>query len=189
MNTKQKESGDQPNGSEKLVDINTDENISGTNHLNEPVANEDEMEKLRAEIGSLKDKYLRQAAEFDNYRKRTDKERKEQAKIAGRDVIVSLLEVMDDCERAEKQIANNQELNATKEGLQLVFQKLRNTLHAKGLRVMESSGQEFNPDLHEAITEIPAPSEELKGKVLDEIEKGYYLNDKIIRFAKVVVGK
>ena len=190
MNTKQKESVDQSNGADKLVDINTDENISGTNHLNEPVANEDEMEKLRAEIGSLKDKYLRQAAEFDNYRKRTAKERVELVQTAGRDVIISLLEVMDDCERAEKQIANNhEEVSAIKEGLQLVFQKLRNTLHAKGLRVMESTGQEFNPDIHEAITEIPAPSEELKGKVIDEIEKGYYLNDKIIRFAKVVVGK
>jgi len=190
MNTKQKESVDQPNGSDKLVDINTDENISGTNHLNEPVANEDEMEKLRAEIGSLKDKYLRQAAEFDNYRKRTAKERVELVQTAGRDVIISLLEVMDDCERAEKQIANNhEEVSAVKEGLQLIFQKLRNTLQAKGLRVMESTGQEFNPDIHEAITEIPAPSEELRGKVIDEIEKGYYLNDKIIRFAKVVVGK
>jgi molecular chaperone GrpE len=190
MNTKQKESVDQPNGSDKLVDINTDENVSGTNHLNEPVASEDEMEKLRAEIGSLKDKYLRQAAEFDNYRKRTAKERVELVQTAGRDVIISLLEVMDDCERAEKQIANNhEEVSAIKEGLQLVFQKLRNTLQAKGLRVMESTGQEFNPDIHEAITEIPAPSEELRGKVIDEIEKGYYLNDKIIRFAKVVVGK
>ena len=189
MNTKQKETVDQPNGSDKLVDINTDENISGTNHLNEPVANEDEIEKLRAEIGSLKDKYLRQVAEFDNFRKRTAKERMELIQTAGRDVIASLLEVMDDCERAEKQIANNQELSATKEGLQLVFQKLRNTLQAKGLKAMESTGQEFNPDMHEAITEIPAPSEELKGKVIDEIEKGYYLNDKIIRFAKVVVGK
>jgi molecular chaperone GrpE len=189
MNTKQKETVDQPNGSDKLVDINTDENISGTNHLNEPVVNEDEIEKLRTEIGSLKDKYLRQVAEFDNFRKRTAKERMELIQTAGRDVIISLLEVMDDCERAEKQIANNQELSATKEGLQLVFQKLRNTLQAKGLKAMESTGQEFNPDMHEAITEIPAPSEELKGKVIDEIEKGYYLNDKIIRFAKVVVGK
>lgn len=189
MNTKQKETVDQPNGSDKLVDINADENISGTNHLNEPVANEDEIEKLRIEIGSLKDKYLRQVAEFDNFRKRTAKERMELIQTACRDVIASLLEVMDDCERAEKQIANNQELSATKEGLQLVFQKLRNTLQAKGLKAMESTGQEFNPDMHEAITEIPAPSEELKGKVIDEIEKGYYLNDKIIRFAKVVVGK
>jgi len=190
MNTKQKESMDQPNGSDKLVDINTDENISGTNHLNEPVANEDEMEKLRAEIGSLKDKYLRQVAEFDNFRKRTAKEKVELIQTAGRDVIISLLEVMDDCERAEKQIANNQEeVSAIKEGLQLVFQKLRNTLQGKRLKVMESMGQEFNPDIHEAITEIPAPSEELRGKVIDEIEKGYYLNDKIIRFAKVVVGK
>jgi len=189
MNTSKKESVDQPNGSDKLVDINADENISGTSHLNEPVVNEDELEKMRAEIATLKDKYLRQIAEFDNFRKRTAKERMELIQTAGRDVISSLLEVLDDCERAEKQISNGQDITAISEGLQLVFQKLRNILQAKGLKPMESTGQDFNPDIHEAITEIPAPTEDLKGKVIDEIEKGYYLNDKIIRFAKVVVGK
>jgi molecular chaperone GrpE len=189
MNASQKESVDPVNGSEKVMDINTDENISGTNHLNEPLLTENEIEKLQSELASLKDKYLRQVAEFDNFRKRNAKERMELIQTAGRDVIVSLLEVLDDCERAEKQIKNSQDLDAVKEGLQLVFHKLRNTLQSKGLKVMESSGQEFNPDMHEAITEIPAPSEEMKGKVIDEIEKGYYLNDKIIRFAKVVVGK
>ena len=189
MNTSKKESVDQPNGSDKLVDINADESISGTSHLNEPVANEDELEKMRGEIASLKDKYLRQVAEFDNFRKRTAKERIELIQTAGRDVISSLLEVLDDCERAEKQISNGQGVAAISEGLQLVFQKLRNILQAKGLKAMASTGQDFNPDIHEAITEIPVPTEDLKGKVIDEIEKGYYLNDKIIRFAKVVVGK
>jgi molecular chaperone GrpE len=189
MNASQKESVDPVNGSEKVMDINTDENISGTNHLNEPLVTENEIEKLQSELASLKDKYLRQVAEFDNFRKRNAKERMELIQTAGKDVIVSLLEVLDDCERAEKQIKNSQDLDAVKEGLQLVFHKLRNTLQSKGLKVMESAGQEFNPDMHEAITEIPAPSEEMKGKVIDEIEKGYYLNDKIIRFAKVVVGK
>jgi molecular chaperone GrpE len=189
MKASQKESVDPVNGSEKVMDINTDENISGTNHLNEPLVNDNEIENLQSELASLKDKYLRQVAEFDNFRKRNAKERMELIQTAGKDVIVSLLEVLDDCERAEKQIKNSQDLDAVKEGLQLVFHKLRNTLQSKGLKVMESSGQEFNPDMHEAITEIPAPSEEMKGKVIDEIEKGYYLNDKIIRFAKVVVGK
>lgn len=189
MNASQKESVDPVNGSEKVMDINTDENISGTNHLNEPLVTENEIEKLQSELASLKDKYLRQVAEFDNFRKRNAKERMELIQTAGKDVIVSLLEVLDDCERAEKQIKNSQDLDAIREGLQLVFHKLRNTLQSKGLKVMESSGKEFNPDMHEAITEIPAPSEEMKGKVIDEIEKGYYLNDKIIRFAKVVVGK
>lgn len=189
MSSTQKETTGQQESQEQAFDINTDENISGTNHLNEPLVQEDEMGKLKEEIGSLKDKYLRQVAEFDNYRKRNAKERIELIQTAGKDVIVSLLEVMDDCERAEKQIATALDVSAVKDGVQLVFQKLRNTLQAKGLKAMESTGLEFNPDIHEAITEIPAPSETLKGKVIDEIEKGYYLNDKIIRFAKVVVGK
>jgi molecular chaperone GrpE len=99
------------------------------------------------------------------------------------------LEVMDDCDRAEKQIHSSDDVAAIKEGIRLVFQKLRSTMAGRGVKAMETKGQEFNADIHEAITEIPAPSDELKGKVIDEIEKGYYLNDKIIRFAKVVVGK
>src|SRR5207342_2477643 len=106
---------------------------------------------------------------------------------AGKEVIGSLLQALDDCDRAEKQMNNSDDIQSIREGVQLVFAKLRNTLQARGLRPMESIGKPFNPDLHEAITEIPAPTPESKGLVLDEIEKGYYLNDKIIRFAKVVV--
>ena len=101
----------------------------------------------------------------------------------------SLLTVLDDSERAEKQMLVTQDIEAIKEGEKLVFNKLRSTLQSKGLKPMETIGKDFNPEFHEAITEIPAPSDDLKGKVLDEVEKGYYLNDKIIRFAKVVVGK
>ncbi len=173
----------------ETIDINTDESVSGSTHLNEPVANEDEIEKLKAEVQELKEKYLRQVAEFDNFRKRTAKERLELIQTAGKDVIVSLLEVLDDCDRAEKQIQSSNDAAAIKQGVQLVFTKLRNSLQAKGVKPMQSIGTEFNPDHQEAITEIPAPSEALKGKVVDEVEKGYYLNDKIIRFAKVVVGK
>jgi molecular chaperone GrpE len=108
---------------------------------------------------------------------------------AGREVIVSLLEVLDDCDRAEKQLQSSDDLSLQKEGIQLVFNKLRSTLHAKGVKAMESIQTDFDVEKHEAITEIPAASENLKGKVLDEIVKGYYLNDKLIRFAKVVVGK
>lgn len=148
-----------------------------------------EVEKLRQEVGELKDKYIRQAAEFDNFRRRTAKEKLELIQTAGKDVIVSLLDVLDDCDRAEKTL-DNQELNpAIREGVQLVFAKLRNTLAAKGVKAMQTIGTEFNPEFHEAITEIPAPTPELQGKVVDEVTKGYYLNDKIIRFAKVVVGK
>lgn len=171
------------------LDINTDENMNGNTHLNEPVAQENELEKLREELEAMKDKYIRQAAEFDNYRKRTSKERQELVLTAGKDVISSLLVVLDDCDRAEKQLEKAADLAAMKEGLNLVFGKLRNTLTARGLKAMESKGADFDPDQHEAITEIPAPSPEWAGKVVDEVEKGYLLNDKIIRFAKVVVGK
>jgi len=171
------------------IDINTDENQSGTTHLNEPVAEESEMEKLKTELEESKDKYLRKVAEFENFKRRNAKERIELIQTAGRDVITEMLDVLDDCDRAQKQLDTSDDATAIKEGVMLVFNKLRNTLQARGVKVMETLHQEFNADLHEAITEIPAPSEDLKGKILDEVMKGYYLNDKIIRHAKVVVGK
>lgn len=170
-------------------DINADENQAGSTHLNEPVAEEDEISQLKAEIAQLKDKFIRQAAEFDNFRKRTAKERLDLIQTAGRDVIQQLLEVLDDSERAEKTMQSNTDVEAIKSGVSLVFQKLRSTLQSKGLKEMDSIGQPFDADLHEAIVEIPAPSEEQQGKIIDQVEKGYYLNEKIIRFAKVVVGK
>jgi molecular chaperone GrpE len=173
---------------ETTMDINADENQSGTTHLSEPLQ-ENETDKLKAEIQELKDKYIRQAAEFDNFRKRSAKERLELMQTASRELMVSLLGVLDDCERAEKQMDASDDVAALREGVKLIFNKFRTTLTAKGLKTMQSVGQEFNPDQHEAITEIPAPTEDLKGKVVDEMEKGYYLGEKIIRFAKVVVGK
>lgn len=176
------------NGTNAGMDINTDESISGTSHLNEPVANEDEVGKFQAEIAELKDKYLRQAAEFENFRRRTAKERVEMINTAGKEVITSLLEVLDDCDRAEKQLQNSDDTQL-KEGIQLVFNKLKSTLQNKGVKPMQTIGTDFNPDQMEAITEIPAPTPAMKGKVVDEVQKGYLMNDKIIRFAKVVVGK
>ena len=170
------------------VDINTDENLSGTTHLNEPVAEESEMEKIKAELEEAKDKYLRKVAEFDNFKRRSAKERIDLIQTAGRDVITDMLNVLDDCDRAQKQLENSDDTTAIKEGVMLVFTKLRNTLQSRGVKAMETINQEFNPDLHEAVTEIPAPTEELKGKIVDEVMKGYYLNEKIIRHAKVVVG-
>jgi len=170
------------------MDINTDDSISGTSHLNEPVTSEDEVEKLKSEIAELKDKYLRQVAEFENFRRRTAKERIEMIQTAGKEVITSLLDVLDDCDRAEKQLQASDD-TLLKEGIQLVFNKFRNTMQSKGVKPMQTIGTDFNPDQHEAITEIPAPSEAMIGKVIDEVMKGYFLNDKIIRFAKVVVGK
>jgi molecular chaperone GrpE len=128
-------------------------------------------------------------AEFDNYRRRTSKERLELIQTAGKDVIVSMLDLLDDCDRAEKQLQVSDDIAVQKEGIQLVFNKLRSTMQSKGVKAMESINQDFDVEKHEAITEIPAPTEDLKGKVIDDVMKGYYLNDKIIRFAKVVVGK
>ena len=174
------------NNSSFSADINTDENIAGVNHLNEQIAEETEMEKLKEALEEEKKKYLYLMAEFDNYRRRTAKERVEQMQTAGKEVIISLLEVLDDADRAEAELAK---AGAVDEGVKLVFHKLRTLMQGRGLKPMETKGQPFDADKHEAITEIPAPTDELKGKVIDEIEKGYLLNDKIIRFAKVVVGK
>ena len=173
----------------KGVDMNTDENLSGTTHLNEPVNDEPDLEKLRAELEEAKDKYLRKVAEFDNFKRRNAKERIELIMTAGKEVIIDLLDVLDDCDRAQKQLEEGNDTKEIKDGVMLVFNKLRSTLQARGLKAMETINQEFNPDLHEAITEIPAASEDLKNKVVGEVVKGYYLNDKIIRYAKVIVGK
>jgi molecular chaperone GrpE len=176
-------------GSNEGIDINTDDSMSGTSHLNEPVADESELEKVRAELEEAKDRYLRKVAEFDNFKRRSAKERVELIQTAGKEVITGLLDVLDDCDRAQKQLEESKDVSAIKEGVMLVFNKLRSSLQAKGLKTMETIHQDFNADLHEAITEIPAPTEDLKDKVVDEVMKGYYLNDKIIRYAKVVVGK
>jgi molecular chaperone GrpE len=175
------------NAEEPEVGINADESMGGTTHLNEPLTNEPELEIIRHELGEMKDKYIRKVAEFENYKKRNLKERMELIQTAGKEVLIDMLEVLDDCERAEKQLSTLDE--KAKEGVMLVFNKLKSLLTAKGLKPMETINKEFNPDIHEAITEIPAPTDEQKGKVIDEIQKGYYLNDKIIRYAKVVVGK
>lgn len=169
------------------MNINADADVPGNTHLSNEGA-EDVTEKLQAELEEQKDKYLRLFAEFDNFKRRTAKERIELFQTAGKDVIISLLEVMDDCDRAEKQMQKSDDVASIKEGIGLVFGKLRNTLTNKGLKPMQSVNTEFDVEKHEAITEVPA-ADGMKGKVVDEVEKGYYLNDKIIRFAKVVVGK
>ncbi|WPV01024.1 nucleotide exchange factor GrpE [Mucilaginibacter sp. cycad4] len=145
-------------------------------------------EKLKDELAQANDKYLRLYAEFDNFRRRTIKEREEARKTEGKDVIVALLPVLDDFERAQRAMDKATEVAPVKEGVTLIQNKLRNILGQKGLKEMTSIGNAFDADLHEAITNIPAPTDDLKGKVMDEMEKGYTLNDKVIRFAKVVVG-
>lgn len=147
------------------------------------------IEKLQAEKEELNDKYLRLFAEFQNYKRRTSKERIELMQTAGRDTMVSLLPVLDDFARAKSAAESDDTTEVFSEGVQLVYDKLHKTLQQRGLKALESNGEVFDADLHEAITEIPAPTEEMKGKIIDTVEKGYALNDKIIRYAKVVVGK
>ncbi|WP_205529525.1 nucleotide exchange factor GrpE [Taibaiella koreensis] len=186
-----KDETNQQNIDEAAMSFNADDSLAGTTHLNDEMANEEDgpVQQLEGQLRESNDKYLRLVADFDNFRKRNAKERIELIKNAGEDVIKSLLDVVDDSERAMKQMETSDDLNLIKEGVQLVFNKLKNILQQRGLKAMESKEQEFDTELHEAITEIPAPTEALKGKVLDEVQKGYYLNDKIIRHAKVVVGK
>ncbi|MEI8279914.1 MAG: nucleotide exchange factor GrpE [Bacteroidota bacterium] len=170
-------------------ELNTDESMTGGPVLEEDPTHEDELLLLKTELDEAKDKYLRLVAEFENFRKRNAKERVELVQTAGRDVLQSMLDVLDDTERATKQMETSTDIEVMKQGVLLVFNKFKNTLHSKGLTAMDSMNQPFDPELHEAITEIPAPNPDMVGKVVDVLEQGYYLNGKLIRYAKVVVGK
>ena len=148
-----------------------------------------ELDKLKDELAEAKDKYLRLYSEFDNYRRRTSKEKLDLIKTANEDLITNLIPVIDDFERAEKSFNAETNLDAITEGVQLIANKFKSTLEQKGLKVMDSNpGIEFDPEIHEAITQIPAPEKKLKGKVVDVVEKGYFLGEKVVRFAKVVTG-
>lgn len=148
----------------------------------------DPIESYKAEIAELKDKYLRLYADFENFRRRTSKEKLEMIAGAGSETVKAILPIVDDFERAKVSFDNSTDIDALREGVDLIYTKLVKTLESKGLKPMVSKGETFDADLHESIAQFPAPSEDLKGKVVDEIEKGYFLNDKVIRFAKVVVG-
>lgn len=140
------------------------------------------------EIAELKEKYLRLYADFENFRRRTAREKLDLINTASQGVLVSLLPVVDDFDRAMQSLEATADLTALKEGVSLIHNKLTRTLEGKGLKPMVAKGEPFNADLHESVTQFPAPTEDLKGKVIDEVERGYLLNDKVIRFAKVIVG-
>lgn len=182
------------NVSEEAPELNetaTDETVVAEENTTGEVTNEgenQEVNKTEAELSEMKDKYLRLYSEFDNYKRRTAKERIDLAKTANQEMIVALLPVVDDFERARQSMQNAQDIESVKAGVELIFNKLAAILQQKGLTPMEATGQPFDAEIHEAITQIPAPDESLKGKVIDEVEKGYYLNDKVVRFAKVVIG-
>lgn len=147
-----------------------------------------EEEKLKRQNNDLNDKYLRLYSEFENFRRRTIKERYDIIDSAGQNILLSLLPVVDDLERAISSIEITNDLNTVKEGITLVHKKFKNILLQKGLKEMNSMDELFNADLHDAISHMPAPKKKQKGKVIEVVEKGYYLNDKILRHAKVVVG-
>ncbi|MGI4743454.1 MAG: nucleotide exchange factor GrpE [Janthinobacterium lividum] len=145
--------------------------------------------RAEAELADLKDKYLRLAAEFENYKRRTAKERTDLFKTANQELMVALLPVLDDFDRARQHTQGTQDPAALQNALDITYNKLSKTLQQKGLVTMDAKGGAFDAELHEAITQIPAPSDDLRGKIVDEIEKGYYLGDKVIRHAKVILGQ
>jgi molecular chaperone GrpE len=173
---------------EQILENQEEQTESGAENeeLKEELTNGDDQD---SQIAELKDKYLRLAAEFENYKRRTVKEKLNMMGTANRDTLSALLPVMDDFDRAKKNAEDENSIEPFSEGVMMVYNKLANTLQQKGIKAMESNGEDFDPELHEAITEIPAPSEDMKGKVIDTVEKGYYLKDAILRYAKVVVGK
>lgn len=174
------------NQTEELTEVKNETEINAVPETQEVPTPE---ELMKAEIDQLNDKYIRLFAEFDNYKRRTAKERLELFSTANKETILALLPVLDDFERAMKAFQNTTEGTSLKEGVELIYNKFNHIMQSKGVKPMESIGQPFNIDFHEAITNIPAPTEEQKGKVIDEVEKGYFLNDKVVRFAKVVVGE
>ncbi|MGK7395030.1 MAG: nucleotide exchange factor GrpE [Candidatus Cyclobacteriaceae bacterium M3_2C_046] len=148
-----------------------------------------EINKVKSELDDVKEKYLRIYSEYDNFRRRTAREKLELVKTANEDLVVAILPVIDDFERARKAVEDKEDPSGIKEGFNLIYSKLMKILEQKGIKTMEvDKGSEFDPDQHEAISQFPAPEDDLKGKVIDVIEKGYILGDKVVRFAKVVIG-
>lgn len=171
---------DSSSDSEPAEDVKEDDN---------PEVCEEESEKLRSELDEYKDKYLRLMAEFDNYRKRVLKEKSELILNGGEKVISSILPVLDDIERAEESMTTIEDLKSFQEGVSLIFEKLKTILEKNGLKKMDTVGEQFNVDFHEAIAMVPGQPDELRGKVIDSVQTGYLLNDKVLRHAKVAVAE
>lgn len=180
--TKENENTSTESQAEQVNESETTEQETQAENLNE-------VEVLEQKLKEQKEKYLRLFADFDNFKKRSAKERLELLNTAGKDIILSVIPTIDDFERAIQAAENAKDIESVKEGMILIKNKMFSQLQQRGLKEMESVGEPFDASKHEAITEIPAPNEEMKGKVIDQVEKGYLLNEKIIRYAKVVVGK
>nr|WP_321450384.1 nucleotide exchange factor GrpE [uncultured Carboxylicivirga sp.] len=179
---------EQAQETEQTVDEeNASENVE--DQKDEANSEQTEEEKLAGKLAEINDKYVRLSAEFDNYRRRTLKEKMELSKSAGEGLLLAMLPVVDDFDRALAHIDEAKDIDALKEGIKLIYNKFNEYLKQQGIKEIEAKEKDFDTDLHEAITKIPAPTEELKGKVIDCVEKGYTLNEKVIRFSKVVVGE
>ncbi|MBN2805843.1 MAG: nucleotide exchange factor GrpE [Prolixibacteraceae bacterium] len=184
------------NNAEEINGKKTETEEKVDDHVNEKSSRKDRKDKSAEKIQELEqliadkdDKYLRLQAEFDNYRKRTLKEKMDLIKSGGESLLINILPVIDDFDRAIKMMETAQENTAIAEGVNLIYKRFNDFLQQNGVKEIEAIEKEFDLDLHEAITKIPAPNEALKGKVVDVVQKGYYLNDKVIRFAKVVIGE
>lgn len=175
---------------ENTANAATEEELNQVDETAEQAnAETQQQDSAAVELAEMKDKFIRLMAEFENFRRRTAKERLELIKTAAEDVMTDLLPVLDDMDRASQSVGSAKDIEAVAQGLDLIFHKLKSVTIQKGLKPMETkAGDEFDSDFHEAVTQIPAPSDELKGKIVDVIEKGYTLNEKVIRFAKVVIG-
>jgi molecular chaperone GrpE len=197
-----KKSSKKEKAKEKAMDTQAAEEINELNQQSEAEVNEEQVEAnteeaaeqtedpvIAEKLNEINDKYLRLSAEYDNYRRRTLKEKMELTKTAGESILLALLPVIDDFDRALAHIDDAKNVESLKEGIKLIHSKFNDFLGQQGMKEIEARDKEFNTDLHEAITKIPAPTEEMKGKVIDCIEKGYTLHDKVVRFSKVVVGE
>eukprot|EP01155_Anaeramoeba_flamelloides_P013489 Anaeramoba_flamelloidesa337418_27.p1 GENE.a337418_27~~a337418_27.p1 ORF type:complete len:220 (+),score=38.31 a337418_27:49-660(+) len=178
---------EQAQETDEAVEENSKDEVEETKEDETPEQSEEE--KLTEKVNELNDKYVRLSAEFDNYRRRTLKEKMELSKSAGESLLLSLLPVVDDFDRALAHIDEAKDIDALKEGIKLIYNKFNEYLKQQGIKEIEAKEKDFDTDLHEAITKIPSPTEDMKGKVIDCIEKGYTLNEKVIRFSKVVVGE
>lgn len=190
---KQEDKGAEPIVEEQVESASEQEEIDEVKLTEEAdkeeIEEESETDKLQADVQEAKDKYIRLYSEFENFRRRTAKERLDLIKTANEDLMSALLPVMDDFQRAQKALEESEDHKASKEGFDLIYNKFSNILKQKGLKPMEDKkGTEFNTEFHEAISQMPVEKKKLKGKIIDVVEQGYYLDEKVIRFAKVVLG-
>ncbi len=177
------------NAGDKSAETDNNQDKTAENDTDKAAQDTDNGGDIQKKYDELNDRYLRLMAEFDNYRKRTLKEKMDLTKYAEEDVIKGILPVVDNMERAIKSLESATDINAVKEGIDLIYKKFQEFLEKRGIKEIEALNKELDTDLHEAVTKFAAPSEDLKGKIIDVIEKGYYLHDKVIRYAKVVVGE